>query len=279
MSFLSQINPRNILKALHFIDTEAEEERTHLSGYDYRPAVALFTSSICLILFYRLTRQDTFYSFLLHISAALGFKPTVIFSELSRILPSSLLERIWEGFWSFMSFILLPLLVIKLAFKDKLSDHGIALADSKIYAKWFLLLGIVSLSLVLLVSFRSDFRSFYPVYKLSTRSRLDLLTWELIYLIQIICVEFFFRGFLLKSCKTSFGSHTIFVMCLPYMMVHLAKPWIEAFSSVFFGFFLGLLAIRSRSIWGGVIVHFAMACSMDILSLLHNNAFPKQWFP
>lgn len=68
-------------------------------------------------------------------------------------------------------------------------------------------------------------------------------------------------------------------MIVPYMMIHLTKPWLEATGAIFFGLFLGMLAFQSRSIWGGVLVHISIALSMDIAALLQTKGLPQQWMP
>jgi len=62
-------------------------------------------------------------------------------------------------------------------------------------------------------------------------------------------------------------------------MLHFTKPWLEATGAILFGLFLGVLAFRSRSIWGGVMVHISIALSMDIASLLQTKGLPQQWLP
>ena len=48
---------------------------------------------------------------------------------------------------------------------------------------------------------------------------------------------------------------------------------------ILFGLFLGILALRSRSIWGGAAVHMTVALSMDMLSLMQRGRLPVQWWP
>ena len=129
------------------------------------------------------------------------------------------------------------------------------------------------------VSFREDFVAVYPFYRQAHRSGFDLLVWECLYLSQFACLEFFFRGFLLHACKPAFGANAILVMCLPYLMIHFPKPWLEATGAIFFGLFLGMLALRTRSIWGGVLVYVSIALSMDLLALLQTRGLPVRWWP
>jgi membrane protease YdiL (CAAX protease family) len=62
-------------------------------------------------------------------------------------------------------------------------------------------------------------------------------------------------------------------------MIHFTKPWLEATGAILFGLFLGVLALRTRTIWGGVLVHVSIAFSMDLAALLQTKGVPHQWWP
>jgi membrane protease YdiL (CAAX protease family) len=74
---------------------------------------------------------------------------------------------------------------------------------------------------------------------------------------------------MLKGLEKSFGAGAVFVMIVPYCMIHYGKPMPETIGAIGAGIILGTLAMRSRSIWGGVVVHCAVAISMDLLALQH----------
>jgi membrane protease YdiL (CAAX protease family) len=93
------------------------------------------------------------------------------------------------------------------------------------------------------------------------------VVWELIYFVQFFGLEFFFRGFLVHSLKPALGKYAIFVMTVPYCMIHFGKPPAETFAAIFAGVFLGWLSYRSGSILLGLILHCAVAFAMDILAL------------
>ncbi|WP_428623233.1 CPBP family glutamic-type intramembrane protease, partial [Sedimenticola sp.] len=57
------------------------------------------------------------------------------------------------------------------------------------------------------------------------------------------------------------------------------KPWLEATGAILFGFFLGVLAMRTRSIWGGVAVHAGVALSMDFAAIARKGGLPENWWP
>ena len=74
--------------------------------------------------------------------------------------------------------------------------------------------------------------------------------------------------------KRALGSHAIFVMCVPYCMIHFHKPVQEVTGAIFAGIILGTLALRTRSIWCGVLIHVSVAWTMDLLALSHTTGFP-----
>jgi membrane protease YdiL (CAAX protease family) len=71
----------------------------------------------------------------------------------------------------------------------------------------------------------------------------------------------------------------IAVMVIPYTMIHFPKPWLEATGAIAFGFFLGLLALRSRSMIGGFAVHAIVALSMDLFALARTDRLPGPIWP
>jgi membrane protease YdiL (CAAX protease family) len=106
--------------------------------------------------------------------------------------------------------------------------------------------------------------------------RVLLLFWAL-YALQFFAVEFFFRGWLLFTLERDMGASAIAVSVVPYCMIHFHKPLPEALGAIVAGFVLGWLALRTRSIWGGVMLHTAVALSMDSAALLRTLRFPQGW--
>jgi membrane protease YdiL (CAAX protease family) len=50
-------------------------------------------------------------------------------------------------------------------------------------------------------------------------------------------------------------------------MIHYGKPLPETLGAIGAGVILGTLAMRTRSIWGGVLIHIGVAITMDMLAL------------
>ena len=130
------------------------------------------------------------------------------------------------------------------------------------------------LPVIWLVSLTPSFYTYYPMYPYAGRSWFDLLTWEGLYAAQFVALEFFFRGFLVGGLSRRIGILAVPVSVMPYMMIHFTKPVPEATASIVAGLVLGYLAWKTKSIWGGVLVHCAVASTMDFLALAHKGQLP-----
>lgn len=277
--WLSALHPARFFEVLQAIDTAAVAERARQPGTDYRPAITLTVAAGCLLLIHYLKLSVSFRAALELLSSLLGEPPAALYNSLSSSPFYGLYSYAWWGFWHLVGYVLIPVLVIRRIFGERVRDYGIGWGELGQHWHWYGLLATPILSLVVLASFRDDFTSYYPFYRQASRSGLDLLLWEAIYLTQFVCLEFFFRGFLLHGCQRAFGANAVLVMCLPYLMIHFSKPWLEATGAWLFGLFLGVLALRSRSIWGGVVVHVTIALSMDLLALIRTQGLPERWWP
>jgi membrane protease YdiL (CAAX protease family) len=261
------------------LDDEAAAWRARLKEegtIDLRPFVAL---AMCAVI---LTLQEYY-------GGRGFFEQTIrpIFVKLDATHPHSIrLARYDElysfGWWSFtrVGGYLLPFPVWKLCFReDSLLDMGLRtrgfLKHTWIYAACL----AVIVPVVLLVSRQPDFGAYYPFYKQSSRSFYDLLSWEAMYFAQFFGLEMFFRGFWLGALRRSFGSGAIFVMAVPYCMIHYGKPFLEANGAIVAGVFLGSLSMKTKSVYQGFLVHISVAALMDWLALLHRHALPTVFWP
>jgi membrane protease YdiL (CAAX protease family) len=130
---------------------------------------------------------------------------------------------------------------------------------------------------LLLASRRGDFLNTYPLLHLAPGTPMTagvLLGYWLCYATILFSTEFFFRGVLLFSLESRLGVHAVGLSVLPYCLIHVHKPFPEALGSIVAGYVLGTLALRTRSIGGGVIVHCAVALGMDALALVRNGEWP-----
>jgi membrane protease YdiL (CAAX protease family) len=120
---------------------------------------------------------------------------------------------------------------------------------------------------VYLAAESASFLRTYPKYAGAGDSLEQLLLWEAAYAFQFLMLEFFFRGFLIFALARFIGSLAVFVMVIPYAMIHLSKPLPECLGAVVTGVVLGTIALRTGSIYGGVIVHALIGLCMDVFAL------------
>ena len=167
-----------------------------------------------------------------------------------------------------------PILIIRYVWDDDARDFGLKLRIEGGF--WKLLAACISimLPLVYLMSLTAGFAAKYPFLRIFNGEPYigrTLLFWELIYFVQFFGLEFFFRGFLVHSLKRSLGLYSIFVMTVPYCMIHFGKPPAETLSAIAAGIFLGWLSYKNGSIWLGLILHCTVAFSMDIFALYNKG--------
>jgi membrane protease YdiL (CAAX protease family) len=176
-------------------------------------------------------------------------------------------------------YVLVPLPIWKALFpKDSLLDMGLRTQGFFSHLWIYGLCLAVVVPAMLLVSSQPDFGTYYPFYKLSSRSWFDFLAWEAMYFLQFFALEMFFRGWFLGALRRNFGAGAIFAMAVPYCMIHYGKPYLEANGAIVAGVVLGSLAMRTRSIYAGFLVHITVAFSMDFLSLWRRAALPHQFW-
>lgn len=178
-----------------------------------------------------------------------------------------LMGFVWWTGWRVLGYVIIPVVVILCLPGEKLADYHVS-GRNFFRHLWIYGLMFVAFSPIVVVASLSDsFRETYPFYRMANRSHVDLWSWEILYVIQFIALEFFFRGFLLQSLRRVMGANAIFVMMVPYCMIHYGKPLPETLGAIGAGLILGTLAMRTRSIWGGVLIHVGVAISMDVLAL------------
>lgn len=176
------------------------------------------------------------------------------------------------GYWVvtiLIFYFLIPAAIIKFVFKENLKDYGLWGGSIFKERRIFGLFLIVMFPLILIFSTTESFQLRYPFYHLRNDEALwpVFFIWELLYFFQFIALEFFFRGFMVHGLKKQFGYYSIFIMTIPYCMIHFGKPFPETIAAIIAGIILGTLSLKSRSIWMGVAIHFIVALSMDFSAL------------
>lgn len=274
---IAKLHPKYLLSILDQIDAMPESYRLDRKSASRRIMLVLATVAISLLLINYLKNSSVLREILYGFALDEGLSKRHYVNAIYQTGYGELIAYAWWTFWHIVGYILLPFIVIKLWLKDKVRDYGWRWNQTHQHCLGYILLLTPILCFVVIVSFRDDFSTHYPFYSKAGRSWTDFLLWECLYITQFICLEFFFRGFVLRSLQPAMGANAIWVMCIPYLMIHFPKLWLEASGAFLFGLFLGILAIRSRSIWGGVAVHVGIAVLMDVTALMQRGAMPKSW--
>ena len=241
-----------------------EHIRQDVSKLDRRAVAALIYTAFGLTSIYYLKNQES-------VAALLNETRFENFGQWIAHSPDNNLPALgwWVSVVTIFYFVL-PLLIIKFAWKANADDFGLKFGIEPGFWKLLAACMSVMMPLVYLMSLTTGFAAKYPflhIYNGEPYIGKTLLVWELIYFVQFFGLEFFFRGFLVHSLKRSLGLYSIFVMTVPYCMIHFSKPPAETFSAIAAGIFLGWLSYKNGSIWLGLMLHCTVAFSMDILAL------------
>ncbi|MBC7447543.1 MAG: CPBP family intramembrane metalloprotease [Hymenobacteraceae bacterium] len=129
---------------------------------------------------------------------------------------------------------------------------------------------LVMVPLIGWASFQPDFLRTYPAYERNEAAAvwgiselLPALGFELAYGWDFIATELVFRGLLVIGLAHVMGRRAVVPMVVTYAFLHFGKPLGETIGSVFGGYILGVIALRTRNIWGGVAIHLGVAWLME----------------
>lgn len=137
--------------------------------------------------------------------------------------------------------------------------------------KPYLVLLLIIAPVIMLAAFQKSFTEYYPIYKPNSIAELwhwpsfmPALVFEFFYGADFLPVELLFRGFFVIGMAQLLGKDSIMPMVVVYCFLHFGKPAGEAVSSIFGGYILGVIALYTRSIWGGIIIHVGVAWIMEL---------------
>ena len=191
----------------------------------------------------------------------------VIFDFQRTLIPDELLrydrnpeEQRMQAFSRLLLFLVIPLGIVILGFRDRPSRYGLQLGDWR----WGLGLAIagcaVMTPIVLLLAPLPDFRAYYapssePLPGLVTTNILDLFS-----------TEFLYRGFLMLALARIFGPVGLLVALFPFTLTHLTKPESELLSTAAGGAVYGWVAWRTGSIVWGAAAHVYIVTLLIVAS-------------
>ncbi|HBF87299.1 MAG TPA: hypothetical protein DDX39_01565 [Bacteroidales bacterium] len=168
-----------------------------------------------------------------------------------------------------MVFYIIPLLIIKYVY-DRQSKGLYGLQSKGFHWKPYFTMLLIMLPLITWASFQDDFLRTYPTIKLwkmnevwgISKSQMAII-YELIYGWDFIFVELIFRGALVIGLATIIGKDAILPMVSVYAFLHFGKPLGETLGSIFGGYILGVIALYTKNILGGCVIHIGVAYLME----------------
>ena len=178
--------------------------------------------------------------------------------------------------WLSLFSIVLPLLVFWLVYQRKQFSHFYGIQTHNVNLKpYFVLLGLM-VPIIAIASFQPDFIKQYPFYRRSLGGefasymhfpeQVAIGIYEFSYAFGFFVVELFFRGFLIFGLVKFLGNEVVLPMAVTYCVLHFGKPAGEAVSSFFGGYILGIVALRTNNIYGGIMVHIGIALLMELFA-------------
>ncbi len=185
-------------------------------------------------------------------------------------LPYSIYTWVYKMTSQILSFVLIFLPLLLFYWKHDTVETGFYGLTTRNNIKPYFHLLLAIAPVIILSSLHESFTNYYPVYK--TNQVADVWHWpefvpallfELFYGADFLNVELLFRGFFVLGMAQILGKHSIIPMVTIYCFLHFGKPAGEAISSIFGGYVLGIIALHTRSIWGGILIHVGVAWMME----------------
>ncbi len=174
---------------------------------------------------------------------------------------------------------IIPMLMIRFVFKQSFREYGLGLGNVRLGMKMFLIIAVIWFPLTYFSARRPELSREYPlIYQgLSSAQIKAVFRWrtfiafELLYSLFFFTVEFIYRGYMLLGLEKRFGNYAVLIQMIPYTLWHLPKPTTELLATPPWGFAVGALGLRIRSMWYAFAVHWLANVIMDILILHHRG--------
>lgn len=223
-------------------------------GMGFRPLWLTLVSALCLIVYWHHGSRSACPEWFVERSRAFW-----------GIEPLRFHEHGWSHLTAVAVLMVVPLVVTAIARISPL-ELGLSIRGAK--RELLLVLGLWAafLPVVWYMSGTASFQRMYPRLPEAETDAALFLTYEAFYFVKWVAWEFFFRGFMLFGFKRDLGTRAVLVSTIPFVLMHFGKPEPEVFASLAAGFILCWIALRSKSIWPGVLLHWLVATSMDFFA-------------
>ncbi|NWF77325.1 MAG: CPBP family intramembrane metalloprotease [Chloroflexi bacterium] len=149
-------------------------------------------------------------------------------------------------------YLLIPLAAGWLLFQDKPWNYGMRIGRWK---ESTIIIPICLAAMAAILYAVSKSPDFYRYY------HMNYIYWPKFLLdaaLYMFAWEFVFRGYMLFGLEKSIGKSAIFVQTIPFVLLHLGKPFLETLACIPGGFIFGYVAYRTRSFLPCFIIHFGI---------------------
>ncbi len=193
-------------------------------------------------------------------------------SEVQSWIGEASVISLWENlYWivgDFCCFFIFPWFIIKIIFKEKLKHYGLKTILVYDASKYLL----PTLLFILVISwFITSIESISLTHPILFEAKYNwnwFVVFELILFVYIFAWEFLWRGYMLFGLEQKFGWYAVFIQTIPFVILHNGKPAVETLSAIAGGIILGIIAIKTRTILYGVILHFGLIFFTDLFSVI-----------
>jgi uncharacterized protein len=167
-----------------------------------------------------------------------------------------------------ITFFVIPAVIIKFWFRERVKDYGVKPGNVKTGLKFSVIFFIIMLPFLWIVSSFPAFERVYPHIGAARESWIIFLIYEAGLLMYMFAWEFIWRGYMLFGLREKFGDYAIFIQTIPFVILHNGKPAAETLGAIIAGIALGILAFRTGSMLYGFIIHGSVMFTIDLISIL-----------
>jgi CAAX protease family protein len=163
-------------------------------------------------------------------------------------------------------FLVIPFFIVSLLFREKICSYGISFGKGNIGFPITVVSIFIFIPIIYFISYSEKFVSYFPLMESAKNDLAIFIIYEFLFLLFLFSWEFIFRGFILFGLEKKFGLYSIFIQMIPFVLLHNGKPFLETFASIYGAIFLGYLALRTRSIYYGFLIHAFILLSLDLIA-------------
>jgi uncharacterized protein len=236
-------------------------------GFDLRVTVIMTSAAVLLLIFRKFGGSDVFEQLLRPASLARHHYLTVY----------------GDWYWFLCCFVLLGVVPLAISMVPAMRPPslGLGAGDARFGLKWLAILYGAMLPVIAIASLSPAFNRYYPLNGLLGNEAIAFFSggptpapflrtfigYELLYALYFLGWEFFFRGWLIFGLYDRLGFNSVLVGNIPFVLMHLGKPFPEAIGSLLGGLALGIFALRTGSFWYCFVLHVLVAWTMDLTAI------------